>query len=134
MKLLFSFKNCQKKKKSLNKKEIGIWKCIFTSIERKILLSKVFLNYIVLKFYYKIIHFVTNYTTCWNISEQCYCIMLQVSELVEDAKTKGAKIAAGGQKHELGENFYQPTLITDVSPDMRCSKEEVFGPVASIIK
>ena len=40
----------------------------------------------------------------------------------------------GGNRHALGGNFYEATLITDVSPDMRCAQEEIFGPVAAIIK
>lgn len=40
----------------------------------------------------------------------------------------------GGIKSSLGENFYEPTLITGVSSDMRCAMEEQFGPVAAITK
>ena len=56
----------------------------------------------------------------------------KVSSFVEDGRAKGAKILLGGQK--LGGNFYEPTLITDVKLDMKVAKEEIFGPVAAVIK
>ncbi len=48
--------------------------------------------------------------------------------------SQGAKVVVGGKCHALGGNFYEATLLTDVTTDMRCAKEEIFGPVASIIK
>lgn len=56
----------------------------------------------------------------------------KVTGLVQDAKEKGAKLELGGKA--LGGNFFEPTLMTDVSKDMRLAKEEIFGPVAAIIK
>ncbi|OTF73803.1 hypothetical protein BLA29_004528, partial [Euroglyphus maynei] len=53
---------------------------------------------------------------------------------VEDAQNKGAKILLGGQKHEQGENFFQPTLLTDATSDMLIAQEETFGPVAAIFR
>lgn len=59
----------------------------------------------------------------------------KVSNFVEDARSKGAKIILGGQRlPDKGELFYAPTIITDITPDMLIYTEEVFGPVASIIK
>lgn len=40
----------------------------------------------------------------------------------------------GGEPHSLGGNFYEPTLLTNVNPDMTCVKEEIFGPVAPVLK
>lgn len=58
----------------------------------------------------------------------------KVSNFVEDARKKGAKIIAGGRTlPEKGELFYEPTIITDIKPDMLVYTEEVFGPVLSII-
>lgn len=57
----------------------------------------------------------------------------KVEELVQDALDKGAKIETGGKKHALGENFYTPTVLSNISGDMRFLKEEIFGPVAPII-
>lgn len=55
---------------------------------------------------------------------------------VEDAKVKGAKIVTGGNSLEekLGGAFYEPTVITEVTSNMRVWNEEVFGPVLPIVK
>ncbi|CAH6720214.1 succinate-semialdehyde dehydrogenase [NADP(+)] [[Candida] jaroonii] len=59
----------------------------------------------------------------------------KVVEHVEDAIAKGAKYAVkGGKLPDLGENFYAPTVLTDVTQDMKVSKEETFGPLAAVIK
>ena len=58
----------------------------------------------------------------------------KVSELVADAVAKGARVAAGGQAHEAGAQFYAPTVLTDVAPGMRILDEEVFGPVSPIVR
>ncbi len=58
----------------------------------------------------------------------------KVEELVEDALSKGAKVSIGGKRHALGGTFYQPTILTNVSRDARLLKEEIFGPVAPLIK
>lgn len=59
--------------------------------------------------------------------------LIKVKGLVEEAVNAGAKIIVGGKPHSLGGNFFTPTLLTDVTPDMRIFKEEIFGPVISII-
>ncbi len=49
---------------------------------------------------------------------------------VEDAKARGARVLAGGRRLlELGVNFYAPTVLADVTHDMRIMREETFGPV-----
>ncbi|XP_013794757.1 succinate-semialdehyde dehydrogenase, mitochondrial-like [Limulus polyphemus] len=58
----------------------------------------------------------------------------KVSKHVEDAVLKGGNILVGGKQHDAGENFFQPTLITEVQPDMLVYKEEIFGPVVAILK
>lgn len=58
----------------------------------------------------------------------------KVEEHVQDAIAKGAKILCGGAKHARGGRFYQPTVITQVSEDMLCMREETFGPLAPIVK
>ena len=58
----------------------------------------------------------------------------KVEEHVQDAVAKGAKILCGGAKHPRGGRFYQPTVITQVSEDMLCMREETFGPLAPIVK
>ena len=53
---------------------------------------------------------------------------------VEDAVAKGANVAAGGGRSDLGACYLQPTVLTNVSPDMRVFREEIFGPVAPLFK
>jgi len=55
---------------------------------------------------------------------------------VEDAKTKGAKIVTGGNSLEekMGGAFFEPTVLTNITNEMRVWKEEVFGPVLPIVK
>jgi succinate-semialdehyde dehydrogenase/glutarate-semialdehyde dehydrogenase len=57
----------------------------------------------------------------------------RVSAHVEDARAKGATVLAGGRRREdLGELFYEPTILTGVTPEMDCYAEETFGPVVSV--
>lgn len=58
----------------------------------------------------------------------------KVTEHVTDAVTKGAKIALGGKKMQLGELFFEPTVLTDVNMSMRLAQEETFGPVAPLFR
>jgi len=53
---------------------------------------------------------------------------------VEDAVAKGAKIAIGGNRSDLGACFVEPTVLTNVSEDMRVFREEIFGPVAPLFR
>jgi succinate-semialdehyde dehydrogenase/glutarate-semialdehyde dehydrogenase len=53
---------------------------------------------------------------------------------VADAVAKGARIACGGARHALGGTFYAPTIIADVTPEMRVAREEIFGPVAPLFR
>ncbi len=56
-----------------------------------------------------------------------------VEEHVNDAVARGARLLAGGKSlHELGENFYAPTLLADVTHEMRIMREETFGPVLPV--
>jgi acyl-CoA reductase-like NAD-dependent aldehyde dehydrogenase len=55
--------------------------------------------------------------------------------LVEDAKKKGAKIHTGGNKVEKdGGYFFEPTVITGVTPEMDIANEEAFAPISTFIK
>lgn len=57
----------------------------------------------------------------------------KVDQHVQDAVSKGAKLVAGGQKlSDLGPNFYDLTVLTDMSKDMKLASEETFGPVAGL--
>ncbi|KEQ52344.1 NAD-dependent succinate-semialdehyde dehydrogenase [Sphingobium chlorophenolicum] len=56
-----------------------------------------------------------------------------VDELVKDATARGAKILVGGQRKSGPGTFYEPTVLTNVSPDSRICREEIFGPVLPIM-
>ncbi|WP_404933165.1 NAD-dependent succinate-semialdehyde dehydrogenase [Nitratireductor sp. L15S-10] len=58
----------------------------------------------------------------------------KVEELIADATSKGAKVTAGGARHPLGGSFFQPTVISNATPDMRFMQEEIFGPVAPVFR
>jgi acyl-CoA reductase-like NAD-dependent aldehyde dehydrogenase len=58
-----------------------------------------------------------------------------VQELVDDAVKNGARILTGGKRAaKLNGQFYEPTIVCDVTPDMRIFQEELFGPVMTVIK
>ena len=57
----------------------------------------------------------------------------KVEEHIADATAGGAKVVAGGKRHALGGTFFEPTLLTAVTPDMKIFREETFGPVAPLI-
>lgn len=57
----------------------------------------------------------------------------KVKDLLADAVKSGAKVLVGGQPHALGQTFFEPTLICEVTPEMRIFKEEIFGPVFSVV-
>jgi len=58
----------------------------------------------------------------------------KVEEHVSDAVAKGAKVAMGGKRHALGGLFFEPTILTDVNPTMKVTREETFGPVAPLFR
>ncbi|MCP3669253.1 MAG: NADP-dependent succinate-semialdehyde dehydrogenase [Gammaproteobacteria bacterium] len=58
----------------------------------------------------------------------------KVEEHISDAVSKGARVVAGGARHELGGSFFQPTLMVDVSPEMQVAQEETFGPLAPLFR
>ena len=58
----------------------------------------------------------------------------KVEAHVADAVGKGARVVLGGKKHERGGLFFQPTVLTNVTPQMLVSHEETFGPVAPLIR
>ncbi len=60
--------------------------------------------------------------------------LAKVEEHVADATRRGARVVHGGARHALGGNFYQPTVLADVTPEMKIFSEETFGPVAPLIR
>ncbi|MGB7321435.1 MAG: NAD-dependent succinate-semialdehyde dehydrogenase, partial [Albidovulum sp.] len=63
------------------------------------------------------------------MNEKAVC---KQEEHVADALAKGAGLACGGKRHDLGPLFYQPTVLVDVPADAAIMSEETFGPVAAI--
>jgi len=60
--------------------------------------------------------------------------LAKVEEHVADATAKGAKVILGGKRHALGGRFYEPTILTGVTKQMKVSNEETFGPVAPLFR
>ena len=58
----------------------------------------------------------------------------KVEEHIADALAKGAAVVAGGHRHALGGRFFEPTVLTGVTPAMAISREETFGPVAPLFR
>lgn len=58
----------------------------------------------------------------------------KVESHIQDAVAQGARVVCGGARHALGGNFFQPTVVADVTPKMRVSKEETFGPLAPVFR
>jgi succinate-semialdehyde dehydrogenase/glutarate-semialdehyde dehydrogenase len=58
----------------------------------------------------------------------------KVEEHIADALAKGAKVSLGGKRHALGGTFFEPTILTGVTPQMLVAREETFGPVAPLFK
>jgi succinate-semialdehyde dehydrogenase/glutarate-semialdehyde dehydrogenase len=57
-----------------------------------------------------------------------------VDELVQSSISAGAKVALGGAPHDLGGCFYQPTILTEVTSEMAVFRNEIFGPVAPVVR
>jgi succinate-semialdehyde dehydrogenase/glutarate-semialdehyde dehydrogenase len=58
----------------------------------------------------------------------------KVQEHIADATAKGASVLVGGKPHALGGTFFEPTVITGVTQQMRVAREETFGPVAPLFR
>jgi succinate-semialdehyde dehydrogenase / glutarate-semialdehyde dehydrogenase len=58
----------------------------------------------------------------------------KVEEHIADAVRKGARVALGGKRHSLGGTFFEPTILTGVTPQMMVAREETFGPIAPLFK
>lgn len=60
--------------------------------------------------------------------------LAKVEELVGDALQHGASVLTGGKRHRLGRTYYEVTVLTNVTQDMRIAREEIFGPVAPLYR
>jgi succinate-semialdehyde dehydrogenase / glutarate-semialdehyde dehydrogenase len=60
--------------------------------------------------------------------------LAKVEQHIADALSKGARVALGGRRHALGGTFFEPTVVTEVTPAMRIAREETFGPIAPLFR
>jgi succinate-semialdehyde dehydrogenase / glutarate-semialdehyde dehydrogenase len=58
----------------------------------------------------------------------------KVEAHIRDARSKGARVLVGGRRHVLGGRFFEPTVLTEVTPQMAIAREETFGPVAALFR
>jgi succinate-semialdehyde dehydrogenase / glutarate-semialdehyde dehydrogenase len=58
----------------------------------------------------------------------------KVEEHIADAVSKGGRVVTGGKRHKLGGTFFEPTVIANVTPQMKVAREETFGPVAPLFR
>ncbi len=58
----------------------------------------------------------------------------KVEEHIEDAVSKGAEVKPGGKRHALGRTFFEPTVLANVTQQMKIAHEETFGPVAAVFR
>jgi succinate-semialdehyde dehydrogenase/glutarate-semialdehyde dehydrogenase len=58
----------------------------------------------------------------------------KVEEHIADAVAKGARVVMGGKRHSLGGLFFEPTILANVTPEMKVAREETFGPVAPLFR
>ncbi|MDO1580726.1 NAD-dependent succinate-semialdehyde dehydrogenase [Rhizobium oryzicola] len=60
--------------------------------------------------------------------------LAKVEDHISDALAKGASVALGGKRDARGGLFFEPTVLTGVTPDMKVAREETFGPVAPLFR
>jgi succinate-semialdehyde dehydrogenase/glutarate-semialdehyde dehydrogenase len=60
--------------------------------------------------------------------------VLKVESHIEDALAQGARIVTGGRRHALGHGFFEPTVLAGVTPAMKVSRDETFGPLAALLR
>ncbi|EWY38041.1 succinate-semialdehyde dehdyrogenase [Skermanella stibiiresistens SB22] len=58
----------------------------------------------------------------------------KIEDHIRDALSKGARVVVGGERHKLGGTFFQPTILADVTTEMKVTREETFGPVAPLFR
>ena len=58
----------------------------------------------------------------------------KVEEHIQDAVSLGARVLLGGNRHALGQTFFEPTVLVGVTPQMKVAREETFGPLAPLFR
>ncbi len=61
-------------------------------------------------------------------------VVKDMETLVKDAVKQGARVLCGGKPSPLGGGFFEPTILVDVTPEMRVFREEIFGPIAPVLR
>jgi succinate-semialdehyde dehydrogenase/glutarate-semialdehyde dehydrogenase len=60
--------------------------------------------------------------------------LAKVEDHLQDALAHGARVLTGGRRHSLGHNFFEPTVLAEVTPAMKIASEETFGPIAPLFR
>jgi succinate-semialdehyde dehydrogenase/glutarate-semialdehyde dehydrogenase len=63
-----------------------------------------------------------------------YAAVEKVEDHIKDAVSKGGHVLLGGKRHALGQTFFEPTVLSEVTPLMKVAKEETFGPLAPLFR
>lgn len=58
----------------------------------------------------------------------------KIEEHIADSLAKGGTLLAGGKRHALGQSFFEPTIVSGVTADMKVAREETFGPLAALFE
>jgi len=58
----------------------------------------------------------------------------KIQDHIQDAVSHGARVLLGGKQHPLGQTFFEPTVLADVTPKMKVAREETFGPLAPLFR
>jgi len=60
--------------------------------------------------------------------------LAKVEDHIQDAVSHGARVLLGGKRHPLGQTFFEPTIVVDVTAKMKVAREETFGPLAPLFR
>jgi succinate-semialdehyde dehydrogenase/glutarate-semialdehyde dehydrogenase len=60
--------------------------------------------------------------------------LVKVEDHIQDAVSHGARVLLGGKRHPLGQTFFEPTVVADVTTKMKLAREETFGPLAPLFR
>jgi succinate-semialdehyde dehydrogenase / glutarate-semialdehyde dehydrogenase len=58
----------------------------------------------------------------------------KIEDHIQDAVAHGARVLLGGKRHALGQTFFEPTILADMTPKMKVAREETFGPLAPLFR
>ena len=58
----------------------------------------------------------------------------KIEDHIQDAVAKGGRVLLGGKRHALGQTFFEPTVLSEVTSQMKVAREETFGPLAPLFR